>query len=92
MVGTSWEVTTHLTPGVITTLPGAEHLGEANSWSEDPNKQETNVQRRVGGSQASPQGCVQGETSGILPEQGSLQTVHCRKEILTIAESWPSVF
>lgn len=53
MVGTSWEVTTHLTPGVITTLPGAEHLGEANSWSEDPNKQVTNVRRRVGGSQAS---------------------------------------
>lgn len=42
MMGTGWEVNTHLTPSVITTLSGAEHLGEVNSWPGSQRKQEKN--------------------------------------------------
>lgn len=37
-MGTGWGVKTHLTLRVITTLPGAEYLGEVNSWSRSQKK------------------------------------------------------
>lgn len=75
MMGTGWEVKTHLTPSVITTLSGAEPLGEVNSWLGSQRKQEKNRVKsssskrteQEGSGQTSLLSCFQGKASVVLP-------------------------
>lgn len=89
MMGTGWEVKTHLTPSVITTLSGAEHLGEVNSWSGSQRKREKNRvkssfskrKEQEGKGQACFPSCFQGKASVVPPDMGSLETLLHRKVI-----------
>ena len=80
MMGTSWEVKTHLTPRVITTLSGAEHLGEVNSWSGSQRKWEKSRVKSIfserkdqeGRGQVSLPSCFQDEASVVAAKSDSL--------------------
>lgn len=82
MMGTGWEVQTHLTPSVITALSGAEHLGEVNSWSGSQRKPEKNRvkpffskrKEHESKGQSFPN-CFRDRESVIPPEQDSLETI-----------------
>lgn len=81
MMGTSWEVKTRLTPSVITTLSGAEHLGEVNSWPGSQRKWEKSRLKSIfserkeqeGRGQVSLPSCFQGQASVITAESVSLE-------------------
>lgn len=69
MMGTSWEVKTHLTPSVITALSGAEHLGEVNSWSGSQRKQEKNRVKSSFSKRKEQEGQGPGLPPKLLPGQ-----------------------
>ena len=70
MMGTSWEVKTHLTPRVITTLSGAEHLGEVNSWSGSQRKWEKSRVKSIFSERKEQEG------RGRSPSQVASRTKH----------------
>lgn len=88
MVGTSWEVSTHLPPSVITALSGAEHLGEVNSLSGSQKmhersrvKSSPSKMKEQGSSQASFLVAFRTVFSMVLPEQEPLETIFCESVI-----------
>lgn len=83
MMGTGWEVKTYPTPSVITTLSGAGHLGEVNSWSGSQKGQEKNRVKSSSSKRTEQEGrgqttlpnCFQGKASVGPSEQDSLRTI-----------------
>lgn len=90
MVGTGWEVETHPTPSVITTLSGAEHLGEANNWSGRQRKQEKNSVKSSSSKSKGQEGRDQislptCKVSGVPDREDALETILSRTLFLILS-------
>lgn len=77
MVGTGWEVSTHLTPSVIAALLGAGYLGKVNSWSGSEIRVKSRCFQRKEQQDSSQVSCQVASwvmQQAVLPEQEPLET------------------